>query len=190
MVWFQDSILKHLHHHTLSNMFFDEISKAHCAWILSCFGPRMGAWPIVRLIFPSFWLVSLVFSITLQIWLGLPHLSIVSIPQCVCTHPINLMGIYLLHYVHGNKHTWTHDAIHDTFATIVWDVGFHVGREQLHALLKKMFNFSHWRVNIVLTKYGIRTLVDIVIVDLTRMDLLSRSCTTQGFVAYNAFQTK
>jgi hypothetical protein len=31
MVQFQDSILKHLHHHTLSNMFFDETFEAHHA---------------------------------------------------------------------------------------------------------------------------------------------------------------
>ncbi len=31
MVWFQVSILERLHHHTLSNMFFDEIAEAHCA---------------------------------------------------------------------------------------------------------------------------------------------------------------
>jgi hypothetical protein len=53
-----------------------------------------------------------------------------------------------------------------------------------------MFNSSHWEVNIVLTKDGICTLIDIVITDPTWMDLFCRSCTTQGFVAYNAFQTK
>jgi len=34
MVWFQDSILEHLHYHTFSNMLFNKISKAHCAKIL------------------------------------------------------------------------------------------------------------------------------------------------------------
>jgi hypothetical protein len=29
------------------------------------------------------------------------------------------MGIHILRYTHGNKHTRTHDVIHDTFATIV-----------------------------------------------------------------------
>jgi hypothetical protein len=31
MVQFQDSISEHLHHHTLSNMFFDGTSEAHRA---------------------------------------------------------------------------------------------------------------------------------------------------------------
>jgi hypothetical protein len=42
----------------------------------------------------------------------------------------------------------------------------------------------------VLTKDDICTLVNIIIANPTQMDLLSQSCTTQGFAAYNAFQTK
>jgi hypothetical protein len=37
------------------------------------------------------------------------------------------MGIHLLRCVHSNECTRTHDAIHDIFATIAQDVGFHVG---------------------------------------------------------------
>jgi len=33
----------------------------------------------------------------------------------VCIHPINPMGIHLLHCTHGNECTKTHDEIHDTF---------------------------------------------------------------------------
>jgi hypothetical protein len=51
MVQLQDSILECLHDHTLSNMFFDETFKAHCAQILSCFGPRASVWLTSRLIF-------------------------------------------------------------------------------------------------------------------------------------------
>jgi hypothetical protein len=42
----------------------------------------------------------------------------------------------------------------------------------------------------VLTKDDICTLVDIVIFDPTRTDLLFQSCTTQGFVASDVAQTK
>jgi len=185
MVRFQDSILKRLHHHTLSNIFFDGIFDTHHARILSCFGPRVGAWPIVQVIFLGFWLAFSIFSITLQIWLRLPHLSIASILQCVCTHPIDLMGIYFLLCAHGNECTWTHDAVRDTFVTIVRDDGFHVGWEQLHAFPSNMFNSSCWQVDIVLTKNDICTLIDP-----TRMDLLFRFCTTQGFATYNVFQIK
>ncbi len=61
--------------------------------------------------------------------LGLPHPSIVGIPRCVCTPPINPMGIHLLRYAHGNKRARTHDAIHDTFVAIAQNDGFHMGQE-------------------------------------------------------------
>jgi hypothetical protein len=78
---------------------------------------------------PTFWLSSLVFSIALRTQLGLLHPSITGILQCLCTHPIDPMGIHLLCYIHGNKCIGTHDVICDTFVTIAWDFGFHVGQE-------------------------------------------------------------
>ncbi len=114
MIQLQDSIFEHLHHHTFSNMFSNEIPKAHWAWILSCSGLELGIWFIVRLVFPAFQLFSLVFATTFHMWLGLHHLSLVGIPQCVCTHPIDRMNIHLLCCAHGNERTKTHDAIHNT----------------------------------------------------------------------------
>jgi hypothetical protein len=123
-------------------------------------------------------------------WVGLPHPSIANIPQCVCTHPIDPMGIHLLDCVNGNKRIGAHDAIHDTFATIAWDVGFYEGWKLLHVLLSTTFNFFHWRINILLTKDGIRTLVGVVIADPTWIYLLPQSCATQGFATSNVVQTK
>jgi hypothetical protein len=51
--------------------------------------------------------------------LGLPHLLIEGIFRCVCTHPIDPMGIHFLCCVQGNECTKTHDAIRDTFVIIV-----------------------------------------------------------------------
>ncbi len=180
----QDSISEHLHHHTLSNMFCNGISKAHCAWILLCSSRRASAWLIVKP-YSLVWLTSLVFSTTLWIQLELPHPSIVSILRCVCTHPINPMGFHLLHCVHCNKCTWTHDVVRNTFVTIMWDVDFHKGWEQLHALSSNTFNYSRWQVDIVLTKDGIHTLIDVVIADPTQANLLPKSWATQGFVTYD-----
>jgi hypothetical protein len=82
------------------------------------------------------------------------------------------MGIHLLHCAHGKKCIKTHDAILDTFASIAWDVGFHVGQEQLHVLPPTTFNsFRQW-IDIVFTKNGIGTLLDIVIANPTQADLL------------------
>ncbi len=176
MLQLQDSILERLHHHTLSNTLSDRISEAHCAWILSCFGPRADVWFIVRLVFLAFQLLSPNFSTTLHMRLGLPHPSITSIHGCVCTHPINRMGIHFLHCAHGNECIKTHDVICDTFATIAWDVGFHVGQEQLHVFPSITFNSSREQINIVLTKNDICTLANIVITNPTRADLLPQSC--------------
>jgi hypothetical protein len=100
------------------------------------------------------------------------------------------MGIHLLCCVHDNKCIGTHDVICNTFATIARDVGFHVGRKQLHVLPSNTINSSHRQVNIMFTKDDIHTLVDVVVVDPTRVDLLPRSCATQRFVVFNVAQTK
>ncbi len=122
--------------------------------------------------------------------LGLPHPSIASIPQCVCTHPINLMDIHLLCCTHSNKCTRTHDVIHNTFVAIAQDVGFHVGQKQLYVFPSTMFNSFHQRSNIVITKTGICTLINITIIDPTRADLLLQFCATTRFVTFDVTQTK
>jgi hypothetical protein len=113
--------------------------------------------------------------------LGLSHPSNANIPWCECTYPIDLMGIHLLCCAHGNEHIGTHDAICNTFVIIVRNVGFHMGWKQLHALLSTTFNSFYRQVDIVFTKYDILTLADVVIADPMRVDLLPRSCVTQGF---------
>jgi hypothetical protein len=84
----------------------------------------------------------------------------------------------------------TYDVVHETFDTIVQDVGFQMGREQLHVFLLIMFNSSHWRVDIVLTKDGIYTLTNVVIVDPMWTNLLSWSCTIKRFIAFDVTQAK
>jgi len=111
MVHFQNSISKRLHHHTFSNMFFDEIFEAHRACILSRFSFGVGTWLIVWLIFPIFRLFSPIFSIVLWMWFKLSHLSIACFPWYVCTHPIDFIGIHLLHCANGNECIRTHDAM-------------------------------------------------------------------------------
>jgi len=83
-----------------------------------------------------------------------------------------------------------HDVVHDIFATIVWDVSFHMGRKQLHALPSTTFNsFRQW-VNIVFTKDDICTLANVVIVDSMRTYLFPWSCIIQGFFASNVVWAK
>jgi hypothetical protein len=121
---------------------------------------------------------------------GLPHFLIAIIFWCVCRHPIDPMAINLLCCIHNNEHTRTHDAIRNTFATITWDVSFHMGWKQLHSFLKSRSTPFCWWINIVLTKDDIHTLANIVIFDPTRVDLFLRSCAIQGFSAFDVVQTK
>jgi hypothetical protein len=51
-----------------------------------------------------------------------------------------------------------------------------------------MFKSSYWRVNIVLTKDGICTLINVVIANLKQADLLLWSCATQGFGSFDIAQ--
>jgi len=65
------------------------------------------------------------------------------------------MDIHLLCCTHGNECIGTHDVVHNTFVVIVWDVGFDMGWEQLHAFPSSMFNSFCRRIDIVLAKAGI-----------------------------------
>jgi hypothetical protein len=87
-------------------------------------------------------------------------------------------------------YTWTHDAIHNTFVVIVQDIDFRVGWEQLHVFPSTTFNISRWWIDIVLIKDDICNLVDVVIVDLTWMNLFPQSYAIPRFVASNATQAK
>jgi len=62
---------------------------------------------------------------------GLPHFSIIGILWCICTHPIDLMGVHLLCCTHNNKCIRTHDVICNTFVAIAQSFEFHVRWVQL-----------------------------------------------------------
>jgi hypothetical protein len=137
MVQLQDSISECLHHHTLSNMLFDGTFEAYCAQILSCFSLGASTWLITQLIFsllivfPSF-LCNISYATWTTPSLNCRHFS-------MCVHASHWpYGYPFLCCVHDNKHTRTHDAIHDTFANITRDVSFHVGCKQLRALLTQL----------------------------------------------------
>jgi hypothetical protein len=70
-----------------------------------------------------------------------------------------------LHNAHGNKRMGTHDVVRSTcnYYFHCANASFHMGQKQLHVLPLAMLNsFCQW-INIVLTKNGICTLVDVVI---------------------------
>jgi hypothetical protein len=116
------------------------------------------------------------------------YLSIVGFSQCVCTYPINLMGVYFLRYTHNNEHIETHDIVCNTFVIIVWDVVFHVVHQQLHALPSTMCNplvkKSNWHC--VHQRWNSH----IVIANPMHANQLPQLCTIQRLVASKATQVK
>jgi hypothetical protein len=85
MVWLQNSILECLHYHIFSNMLFNEIFETYCTQILSCFGPRVGAWLIIKPIFLGFQLFFLIFFIAFR-----------NAPSFNCKYP--LMHVHTSHW--------------------------------------------------------------------------------------------
>jgi hypothetical protein len=70
------------------------------------------------------------------------------------------------------------------------NVGFHVGKEQLHVLPLTTFNFSCRQIDIVFTKDNICGLVDIIIANSTQANLFPQFCVIQGFVTSDVAQAK
>ncbi len=67
-----------------------------------------------------------IFFIALCTRLGISHPLILGVSHCICSQPLDPMGIHLFHGVHGGERTGSHDVVRDVFATIVRDMGFHV----------------------------------------------------------------
>ncbi len=99
--------------------------------------------------------------------LDLPHPLAIGFIQCICDYGLNLVGTHLFHCSHGEEQITSHNDFRDAFAFIMKDAGFHVLREQIHALPLPYFEYFHWQINIMLLIDCIRTLIDVVIVDPT-----------------------
>jgi hypothetical protein len=70
------------------------------------------------------------------------------------------------------------------------NVGFHVGREQLHVLPSTTFNFCCQQIDIMFTKDGIPTLADIVIANPMQANLFPQFCIIQGFGTFDVAPAK
>jgi hypothetical protein len=73
------------------------------AQMSSCLALGVNVWHIIKPIFPTFFITFPNFSTMFQMRFGLSHPLIASPPWCVSTHPIDFMGIHLLHCANGNK---------------------------------------------------------------------------------------
>ncbi len=80
-----------------------------------------------------------------------------------------------LYCAHGGDKTASHDVIHDVFASIVRDVGFHVWRKQTHILPSPSFSIH---------------LANVVIANPTQTNLVSHQTFSCGVVMTLVAQVK
>jgi hypothetical protein len=92
---------------------------------------------------------------------------------------IDFLGIHLLHCAHDSESTNTPDDIHDAFASIAKEAIFMRLGEQLH-VPPKLPHFKHLSIVSTLSfqRMGVYTLENIIIVDLTHVNLLSQASKT------------
>jgi hypothetical protein len=146
-----------------------------------CFyvGLTLGAWLLARLSFiieawllahPNTFSFHLSFThllTTLRIHLSISH-PVVHFSWCQCDQTIDDLDIHLLHCLCRNEHTANHNTFRDIVTTIVSKNGVHVQREVFHLFLH---HTQRW-VNIVITRDDFWIVVDVVIADLIRIDLV------------------
>jgi hypothetical protein len=97
------------------------------------------------------------------------------------------MGIHLFCCAHGGERTTCHDVVRDVFASITREVKFHILREQtfFHCLI---FNLHVGESTLLV--YGIQMLVDIIIVDPIRTNLVSQTTLFHGVILTITTQAK
>lgn len=119
-------------------MFFVMFSRRQTIFFFdSCLNGGMEAWTTRgrrsrAQVIPWFKLTSDIFSSPLRTKLGLHDPMVHGLFRCICGHAIDPTWIHLFRYVHGGKHTTTHDAVWDSFISIVRNVKVHVLHEQTH----------------------------------------------------------
>jgi hypothetical protein len=179
-----------LHNHSLNIIFFYLFFDLHRTCLKLCAGQNAKAWLLTYPIIFFFPLLSNVFSTTLHIRLSISHPLVLGVSHYICSQPLDPMGIHLLPCVHGGERTTLHYVGRDVFVAIMKDVKFHVLWEQTHILPPLALKYLHNWVNIVLLIDIVRTLVDVVITDPTRVDLVSRATLSHGVAVTIATQTK
>jgi hypothetical protein len=133
-----------------------------------CVSLATRAWLITHLSTPSFCLSFVHFLTTFRIHLDIPHLKVLHLSWCQCNHTIDDLGIHLFRCPCKNECTTTHNVFWNIVATIALKSGVHAQIEVSHL-------FPHHtcrQVDIVITRNNFQTLVDVVIIDSIRPNLV------------------
>jgi hypothetical protein len=126
----------------------------------SCVGLGASVWLLVCLTIPSFRLPSAHFLTTLHTHLGLLHPIVAHLSQYHYGHIIDDLSTHLFWCFCKSEHIITRNTLRDIVTTIVLESGAHVQREVSHLFFR---HTQQW-VDIFITKYSFRTLMDVVIV--------------------------
>ncbi|CAM6128572.1 unnamed protein product [Calypogeia fissa] len=133
---------------------------------------------------------SFIFTTSLWMRLGLPHLGLFGQPSCVCGHPLDPVGTHILWCSHGSERTATHDDLHDVLAAIARDAGYHVSTEQTHVLPAVDGISDRRRVDIVFLRAGMQSFVDMVVADPTGASMFSSAAHIPKHAASHAARLK
>ncbi len=135
---------------------------------------RVGVWLLTCPTTPTFHLSSTHFLRALCTCLVLPHPMVAHLSWCECDHIIDDLSTHLLRCPNMNECITTHDTFQDPIAVIVLESGTHVQREVSHLF----FHHTQWQVDIFITKDDFRTLMDVIIADSIRTDMVQWTLTT------------
>ena len=128
----------------------------------------MQATPIL----PSLRFPAPLFVTVLRLRLDLPHPCLATYAACSCGHPLDPLGTHFLCCARGGERTSLHDSVRDAVYHIIRESLQHTYRERSGFLPSSTLG---GRVDVVISDGAMgHTLVDIVVADPTRRDLVER----------------
>ena len=139
-------------------------------------GAGAGLWLQTTPILPSLRISASLFVTPFCLRLGLPHPCLATYATCSCSHQLDPLGIHLLRCVRGGGRTLSHDSVRDAV--------YHIIRESRQHAHREGTSFYHssapWgrggRVYFVISDAPVEhTLVDIIVADPARRDLVERA---------------
>ena len=105
-----------------------------------------------------------------------PHPCLAIYVACACGHPLDPLGIHLLRCARGGERTSSHDYVGDVVYHIIRESRRHAQRERTGLLPSSAPGGRGGHVDIVISDAAAgHTLIDIVVADPTRRDLVERA---------------
>ena len=127
----------------------------------------------------------------LRLRLGLPHPCLTTYAACSCCHPLDPLGTHLLRCARGGERTASHDPVRDVVYHIIRESRQHAHRERAGFLPPSAFGGRGGQVYIVISDAAVgHTLVDILVADPTRRDLVERAARQDLVATTNAERRK